>query len=176
LPPEAGEWRPQLVSCRQSAQQILQELRKIIYGLRPTVLDDLGLVPAIRWYGRLMLEEAGVRPIFHLPDENPSLTDEQGEALFRIAQEAINNIVQHAGACQATIELKSENGYVCLLVADDGFGFDPATTGKQRLGLLGMEEWAALIQGGYNLDTAPGQGTRVQVRLPTPAAQEGLDG
>lgn len=176
LPPEGHEWRAQLVSCRQSAQQILQELRKIMYGLRPTVLDDLGLAPAIHWYGRLMLEEAGIRATFNLPNESPGLTDQQGEALFRIAQEAITNIVNHAGACQATIELKTENDLVCLLVADNGCGFDPATIGKQRLGLLSMQERAALIQGNFELDTAPGRGTRVQIRLVTSATQEGQDG
>lgn len=176
LPPEADQWRSQLVSCRESAQQILQELRKIIYGLRPTVLDDLGLVPAIRWYGRLMLEEAGIRANFSLPDENPCLTDQQGEALFRIAQEAISNIVQHAGACQATIDLQTGDGTVCLLVADDGCGFDPATIGKQRLGLLGMEERAALIQAGFDLESAPRRGTRVRVCLATDGNEEGQDG
>lgn len=176
LPPAADEWRGQLASCRQTAQQMLGELRKIIYGLRPTVLDDLGLVPAIRWYARLMLEEAGVRATFDLPDENPSLTDRQSAALFRIAQEAINNIVQHAGARQATITLRSELGQVCLLVADDGRGFDRATIGEQRLGLLGMEERAALVQADFVLDAAPGRGTRVQVCLSTETNQEGQDG
>jgi signal transduction histidine kinase len=117
-----------------------------------------------------------VRATFNLPDEDPCLTDRQGEALFRIAQEAIANIVQHAGASQATIALKSENGHLYLLVADDGCGFDPAEIGQQRLGLLGMAERAALIQGGFDLDTAPGRGTRVRVRLSTRANQEGQDG
>lgn len=176
LPLEPDELQVQLASCRELAQRILQELRKIIYGLRPTVLDDLGLVPAIRWYGRLLLEEAGVRATFNLPEENPCLTDQQGEALFRIAQEAITNIVQHAGACRATIDLKAGNGEVYLSVADDGRGFDPAMIGEHRLGLLGMEERAALIQGDFELDTVPGRGTRVQVRLLTTASQEGQDG
>ena len=165
-PASADDLHIELAACREIAQQILRELRNIIYGLRPTILDDLGLVPAMRWYGRLILEEAGVRPHFDLPDENPALTDQQSEALFRITQEAVTNIVHHAGLCQATISLSQQNGDLVLMVADDGCGFDPGSVSEHRLGILGMAERTALIQGSFDLDSTPGLGTQIQVRIP----------
>lgn len=168
LPPEAKPIQAQIVRSRQMAQQILQELRTLIHGLRPTVLDDLGLVSAIRWYGRTMLEDAGVAVSYALLDETSALTDQQSEALFRITQEAMNNIVHHAGAPRATITLDAGNGGICLVIADDGAGFDPEKIGS-RLGLLGMIERAALLGGHLDLDTAPGKGTRIRVWAPVSA-------
>lgn len=167
LPPEAEALQTQIGSSRRMAQQILQDVRNIIHGLRPTVLDDLGLVPAIRWYGRTLLEPAGVATTYSLPEVMPALTEQQSEALFRITQEAMNNIVHHAGARRATITLEANDTGICLVVADDGAGFDPAQIGSRRLGLLGMVERAALLGGQLDLDTAPGKGTRITVRVPT---------
>ncbi|MDT8304288.1 MAG: sensor histidine kinase [Anaerolineae bacterium] len=169
LPPEEEPVYSQIVRSREMAQQILQELRTLIHGLRPTLLDDLGLVPAIRWYGRTMLEDAGLAVTYALPAETPTLTEQQSAALFRIIQEAMNNIVHHAGARRARITLDAAGGEICLVVADDGVGFDPETIGR-RLGLLGMIERAALLGGHLDLDTAPGQGTRIRVRAPVAGA------
>jgi two-component system, NarL family, sensor histidine kinase UhpB len=166
LPPEAEPLQTHIASSRRMAQQILQDVRNIIHGLRPTVLDDLGLVPAIRWYGRTMLEPAGVAVTYTLPEAMPALTEQQSEALFRIVQEAMNNIVHHAGARRATVTLTVDDTGLCLVVADDGTGFDPAQIGSRRLGLLGMVERAALLGGQLDLDTAPGKGTRITVWVP----------
>ncbi len=176
LPMETDILQGQLAACREMAQRTLAEFRKIIHGLRPTILDDLGLVPAIRWYGRSLLGEAGIQVSFNLPAERPRLTNQQNETLFRIAQEAITNIAQHAGSCQATINLVLEEGTVCLEISDNGRGFDPQNAGENRLGIVGMGERAALIQAQFAVDSVPGRGTRVRVRVPWGANQEGEDG
>ena len=161
----------ELSSARQLAMNTLKELRKVIYGLRPTMLDDLGLLPAIRWYARSHLEGAGVRVEFQTPDEILPLSSELKTTLFRIAQEAINNIARHAQAQSAVIRLSQNGQKIYLQVEDDGQGFDVAQTSGQalrlqRLGLLGIQERAELVGGEVTVASRPGQGTRLQISVP----------
>ncbi len=173
--------KDRLAAARQLATRTLEDLRKTIYGLRPTLLDDLGLVPAIRWYARSNLEEIGVQVEFETPDEAVRLPSQLETLLFRIAQEAINNIVHHADAKSVSISLTRDNGNVCLRVEDDGRGFDVAKiTGQalrlRRLGLLGIQERADLVGGEVTLDSAPGRGTRLQVSMPLLQIEDARDG
>lgn len=160
-----------LKSARQLAKDSLADLRKIVYGLRPTILDDLGLVPAIRWYARTNLEEAGISAKVQAEGEIEPLAPELKSTLFRIAQEAINNIVRHSQAKSARITLYRNDREIRLEIKDDGQGFDvPATADQalqsQRLGLLGIQERAELVGGKVKLDSQPGKGTRLQVIVP----------
>ena len=170
-----------LAAARQLATRALEDLRKIIYGLRPTLLDDLGLVPAIRWYARASLEEIGVQVSFDTLDETTRLPPQLETLLFRIAQEAINNVVHHADAKSVVISLERDDGSICLRVEDDGRGFDVAKiTGQalrlRRLGLLGIQERADLVGGEATVDSMPGRGTRLQVRMPLLEIKDGRDG
>ena len=171
LPTEAARLRPRLAATRELAARTLEDLRKLVYGLRPTMLDDLGLVPAIRWYARSNLEEAGIEVAFIDLDETIRLAPRLETALFRITQEAINNILRHAGAHRVEICLFREVEAVCLRVEDDGRGFDIARISQEavpqrRLGLLGMQERVELVGGQMTVESAPGRGTRIEVQVP----------
>ncbi len=181
LPVGDSNLQPKLESARQLATHTLEELRAVIHGLRPTMLDDLGLVPAIRWYARSNLEEAGIRVKVHGPDESMALSSHLKTTLFRTAQEAINNISRHAEAKSAVITLCQNKDKVCLLVEDDGRGFDVAQTSGQalrlqQLGLLGIQERAELVGGDVSMDSIPGHGARLRVCVPLPTTGDGQDG
>jgi len=170
-----------LASVRQLATRTLDDLRNVIHGLRPTMLDDLGLAPAIRWYARSNLEDLGVQVSFDMPNDPTRLPPQLETTLFRIAQEAINNIVRHAGAQSVAIRLGRDDGGICLQVEDDGRGFDVAQIRGQalrlrRLGLLGIQERADLVGGEVRVESAPGHGTRLQVRIPLLATEGRRDG
>jgi two-component system, NarL family, sensor histidine kinase UhpB len=174
LPLDESELRSKLEASRKLASDILTELRKIVYGLRPTILDDLGLIPAIRWYSRSVLEASGVQVRISLPEEAIEVPSHLATTLFRIAQEGINNIMRHAGAKTTDICLRLEPYGVHLQIQDDGQGFNPQQVAGQaitlqHLGLLGMQERAELVGGKVTVESVPGQGTRLQVFVPLPA-------
>lgn len=180
LPTNESEIKSKLMSARQLATTTLEELRKIVYGLRPTILDDLGLIPAIRWYARSQLETSGVQVKLIAPEETLRLSSHLSTILFRITQEAINNIVRHAEAKTAQIKLSQSNGNIHLYVHDDGQGFDVAQIEEQaprfqKLGLLGIRERAELIGGQVTIDSEPGCGTQLYVSVPINASQEKQD-
>lgn len=171
LPAESAHLRPRLRKAHELADRTLEDLRNIIYDLRPTMLDDLGLVSAIRWYARSTLEESGILVEFDLPDQPVGLPEHLETELFRIAQEGINNILRHSQASQVLVRLQREERYVCLELEDNGRGFDVADTAdtallNKRLGLLGIQERAALLGGEIQVQSTPGAGTRLQVLAP----------
>jgi two-component system sensor histidine kinase UhpB len=171
LPPEFADQRARLAASREIAARTLEDLRKLVYGLRPTMLDDLGLLPAIRWYARTSLEDNGTQVLIEDSDDVGRLDPHLETALFRIAQEAVNNIVRHAKASTVRILLALEGGSICLRVEDDGRGFDVRRISEQalpqrRLGLLGMKERVDLVGGRMTVDSAPGRGARIEVHVP----------
>lgn len=171
LPPTAADLQPRLSDTRQLATRTLDDLRNLIYGLRPTILDDLGLVPAIRWYARSSFGEAGVHLQLDSLDEATRMPAEIETTLFRIAQEAVNNIVRHAQARTVSVLLRREGEDVCLTVEDDGQGFDVNRTSaialpQRRLGLLGIQERVEMVGGRMKVESQPGRGTRLHVRVP----------
>ena len=178
-PANMPDLKRQLAAARQSATRALEDLRKVVYGLRPTMLDDLGLGPAIRWYARSSLEEAGIQIKFDGFDETMRLASELETTLFRIAQEAINNIAHHAEAGLVVIRLGRENGHIYLRVEDNGRGFEVAKIRGQalrlrRFGLLGIQERVELVGGEVRLDSAPGRGTCLHVRVPLHGLEQPL--
>jgi two-component system sensor histidine kinase UhpB len=177
IPLEEAELRASLESTRALAKQTLSELRQIIYGLRPTMLDDLGLVPAIRWYARSNLEEAGIRVTVTSLDDIDPISPELKIALYRIAQEAINNVIKHSHAKSATVSLYQSKDQVHLCIEDDGHGFDVKNTSIQALqhqkwGLLGIEERADLLGGAVIVDSHPEQGTKLEIIMPQNGPEE----
>jgi two-component system sensor histidine kinase UhpB len=177
LPIGDTELRPKLETSRKLASDSLAELRKIVYGLRPSMLDDLGLIPAIRWYSRSILEGNGVQVRISLPEEPFELPAHLATTLFRIAQEGINNIMRHAGAKTTDICLTFESQGVHLRIQDDGQGFDPqliagSVVNLQHLGLLGMQERAELVGGKVTVESGLGRGTQLNVFVPLPAEIE----
>ena len=112
----------QLASAHHLAAQSLVSLRHIVHGLRPTILDDLGLVPAIRWFAQTNLEAAGIRVTLDVPEQPRQLPARLSTTLFRITQEAVNNIIRHSGSESAAITLKCSEEEVYLQIEDDGVG------------------------------------------------------
>ncbi len=166
-----AEHRKKIRETRDLAANALAELRRILFGLRPAILDDLGLAPAIRWYARANLEQAGIRVVVHAPEDGLNLSRALTTSLFRIAQEAINNILRHSQAGSAQITLSVDAEMVCLRVEDDGRGFDLSQVSAQalrlnHLGLLGIQERAGLLRGEVSLESTPGKGTWLEVHVP----------
>lgn len=171
LPADASHLRPRLRKSLELANRTLEDLRNIIYDLRPTMLDDLGLIPAIRWYARSTLEESGILLEFDFPEQPVRLPEHIETELFRIIQEGINNIRHHAQATRVILRLDCQPEYMFLELEDDGSGFDVPKTAStallsKRLGLLGIQERAALLGGEIQVESHPGAGTRMRVSLP----------
>lgn len=172
--------KQELARTRALTAQTLEETRQLILDLRPTMLDDLGLIPAIRWYAEMHLESLGVEVSLETSGARRRLPQTVETALFRIVQEAINNIARHAGARHVEIHLVFEDDGVTACVEDDGRGFDPvkALRGEDKprgMGLLGMQERIDLLGGELKVDTAPGAGTRIVIKVPL-GEEEASDG
>jgi signal transduction histidine kinase len=153
------------------ATRLLDETRRLILGLRPLVLDDLGLVPAVRWQCETTLGDRGLHATIDDrlgPTRIPSHVE---VALFRIVQEAITNVARHADARHVDIKLMRDGDTVTVIVADDGKGFEVGlamgTAGRyDTVGLSGMEERVGLIGGSMQIRSAPGAGTTIEVKTP----------
>lgn len=171
LPESPAEAKTALARLKPQAMSTLEEMRKMILDLRPSALDDLGLASAIHWYAENGLEPRGVSLTWEVSGKEQRLAGPLETALFRMAQEAINNVARHAEATNARLQLRFASKKVVIDVEDDGKGFDvqevTASTDETRgLGLLGMKERASLFGGSVRIDSQPGQGTRVQIEVP----------
>lgn len=171
LPEDSQNLMLSITAMRDLATKTLEELRKTIYGLRPTVLDDLGLVPAIRWYARTNLEEAGIRVNVSAPEDFPALSPELTTTLFRIAQEAVNNIIKHSDAQSAIISLTEKENNICFFIEDDGHGFNVTQASEeaytlQHWGLVGIRERAELMGGKIDISSQDDRGTQLEVTMP----------
>jgi|CXWL01.1.fsa_nt_gi signal transduction histidine kinase len=140
------------------------ELHRIIYDLRPSVLDDLGLASALQWYAENVLGRAGIAVNLDI-EPDLALPGEAEITAFRIYQEIVTNIVRHSGAENVSIELYARDGQLVLAVEDDGSGFDPGAK-ADGAGILGMRERAELVGGSLTFDSQPGSGTQVLLQIP----------
>jgi len=153
-----------LESIRTLADSSVNSIRNIALLLRPSMLDDLGLIPALEWQAREVSRRSGIK--VKVADENvpESLPDPVRTGIYRIVQEALHNIARHSGAKNAKITVSQEQGSICLSVEDDGSGFDPKRT--RGLGLIGMEERVKQLGGRMEIQSNAGGGTRLRVTLP----------
>ncbi len=165
---------PAVAEARDLAVKALDELHRLIYDLRPSVLDDLGLWSAIRWYAERQLGPRGVAVRCEFPDTEHRLPPLYETALFRVAQEAVSNIAKHAEAEQVLIQGSLDGARLTIEIEDDGRGFDPAQARTPQpdghgWGLLGITERVEALGGWVTIDSAPGQGVRLvaTVTLPT---------
>jgi PAS domain S-box-containing protein len=165
----------QLAALAALTRQLDQELERIIWRLRPTALDDLGLVAALDNYIRQWAAESGIECALHTNGvEMGDMTSEIETAVYRILQEALNNVVKHAQARSATVLLDRSAGRVSLIVEDDGIGFDVEQQlgVRQRFGVTGMRERALLLGGELDIESTHGNGTTVVARIPLPPRVE----
>jgi signal transduction histidine kinase len=146
----------------------LDELRHLISDLRPPHLDDLGLSAAIRWYAKELQARADLEVQTEIAGEPADVPPPVRLAVFRIAQEALTNVLKHSQARRAWVLLSYRDGQVHLQVRDDGCGFDMAARAQTRpaWGLLGMQERAALLGGRVMVQSQPGSGTQIEVEIP----------
>jgi signal transduction histidine kinase len=167
------------LEARRLVDQMIDDLHRVIYDLRPSILDDLGLLPAIHWYAE-RLSSRGVAVQFEFPETPPDLTPEARIAVYRVVQEALSNIERHAMADTVLVACNVSPTELTIEVEDDGTGFDPEEVRQPRengqgLGLLGMRERLSLLGGTCTVESQPGQGTRVLIRLPLVHAQRTPD-
>lgn len=187
LPAEHPGLRERVKRAKDLTTRTLGDVRRLIYDLRPSVLDDLGLVAAMNWIIREKLEPAGINVTFMAPPESGPgslghLTPDQHTALFRVFQEAATNIIRHSQATHVTIRLEADEAAIHLHVRDNGRGFSTArvrsvSAGGRGLGLIGMKERITLLGGRWDLRSLPGHGTTIEVTLPrhgegTPGGRE----
>lgn len=167
----SAETRASLSLLRQRATQILDGVHKIIYDLRPSMLDHLGLFAALRWYAETRLQPLGVRLHVEERGDLHRLPPQTETALFRVVQEAINNIAKHAGARNVRLTFYSQDGILGIDVEDDGIGFNVSEVTRSAdqyrgLGLVGMQERVGLLGGNITITSVQGLGTQVSIRVP----------
>jgi signal transduction histidine kinase len=158
--------RAALGKLKELASVTLGDVRRIALDLRPSVLDELGLEAAIRRYARDVHERYGteVTVLVTLPTR---LDHQEETVLYRVAQEALTNIVRHARARTVSVVATTARGSVQLVIEDDGVGFEPdGLTHVEQIGLLGMRERLEILGGSLRIESAPGTGCRVYARLP----------
>jgi two-component system sensor histidine kinase UhpB len=176
IPADALDLARRVADAQNVATKLLENLRKVIWDLRPSILDDLGLLPAIRWFARTNLGAVGVAVDFLDGSEMMRLPSHLETMLFRISQEAVSNITRHAEAHKVSIRLWTEKGNIWLEIEDDGRGFDiEKTVGtavyRKQLGLLGIQERVSLVGGEMEVQSAQGSGTCLRVRVPWPVEE-----
>jgi signal transduction histidine kinase len=141
-------------------------VRSMALLLRPSMLDDLGLVPALQWQAREVSRRNGVRVKVAAEQVSEELPEEHKTCLYRVVQEALHNCVQHSGASNVSVTVRQERDRLLLAVQDDGKGFD--TQQERGMGLLGIEERVSHLGGSFAVDSEPGQGAVLRVVLPLP--------
>ena len=165
---EPEQVEPRVHELLDLNSKTLDELRHLIADLRPSHLDDLGLPAALRWYAKDLQQRVPFEIRVEIGHDERPLDSAVSTALFRVAQEALTNIIKYAQAHTARIRLQYAVEEVKLEVEDDGVGFDPSAQAASRSawGLLGMQERAELLGGQFDLRTHPGAGTCVEVTIP----------
>jgi len=163
-----GEMHAAAAGLRELVVATLQDVRRLAVELRPKALDDFGLVAALERLGNTFSEATGIQVQLEASLRNERLPAEMETTLYRIVQEALTNIVKHARARNVSILIVRRDGRVTAVVEDDGEGFDPNAVSAEGLGLLGMRERVALIDGRLTLESSAGAGTTLAVEVPLP--------
>jgi signal transduction histidine kinase len=165
--------RRQLVDMKQMNAQVLQEVHNVIADLRPSILDNLGLVPALRGHISAFESRTGIQAQLIVQGKSTRLQSEVETTIFRIVQESLTNVVRHAAARSVLVQVVFGTEGIELSIQDDGRGFDVARAlggedGRAAWGLLGIHERASLVGGTADLISTPGQGATVRVSIPRP--------
>jgi signal transduction histidine kinase len=168
MPDEKGILRPAIENIKRLAETAVNEVRNMALLLRPSMLDDLGLVPAVEWQAREVSKRTGM--LIETVDENvpDDLPEDHKVCMYRIVQEALNNCAKHAQAKKGRVVVRQAANHLQVIVEDDGKGFDASRV--RGLGLLGMNERVTQLGGMLEIKSVPGRGTRVSADLPLPSA------
>lgn len=166
-----------IADTRKLTHQTLRAIRNLSIDLRPSALDDLGLLPALRWYLKEYQQKCAIEVEFNERGFHERLPAEMETVLYRIVQEALTNIARHSNARKVMITMKEDRESVYATITDDGQGFDVGAIRKspdqeRGLGLVGMNERAVLLDGTLDILSIPGHGTTVKVRIPVSNEQQ----
>jgi signal transduction histidine kinase len=169
--------RRQLSDMRQMNAQVLQEVHNVIADLRPSILDNLGLLPALRGHINAFEQRTGIQARLLTQGKSARLKPDIETTVFRIVQESLTNVARHAAASSVLVQVAFGERDVAMSIQDDGRGFDVAAAlagadGRAAWGLLGIAERASLVGGTAEIDSRPGEGTTVRVLIPDPYKQE----
>lgn len=170
---DVGELSEPLSQCQSAAHGMLETVRRISHDLRPTVLDTMGFLPALQWHIERIHRGEGLRADLVIDGQPYDLSEELALTLYRIVQECLNNVAQHASAAHVCVTVAFQAENIAVAVEDDGVGFErraelarvPMADGR-GLGLLGIEERAKMAGGRCAVDSEPGQGATITVKLP----------
>jgi signal transduction histidine kinase len=169
-PPASRLFKRKLADTQRVIEQTMETVHRSVHELRPAMLDELGLVPALRSLLKGVAERSGLKIRLRADAIGESLPDEQKTVLFRVAQESLTNVTRHAQARSVEIVLRQRKRGLHMEVRDDGRSFQAdardAARGRQGLGLLGMQERVRLVHGRFAVRPSPGKGTVVQVDIP----------
>jgi len=158
---------------KKQVENSISVVRNMALLLRPSMLDDLGLVPALQWQAREVSKRTGVWVKVAAQDVSEELPEEHKTCIYRLVQEALHNCVKHAGAKNVVVTVSQQPERLSLAIQDDGKGFNPRQ--EKGMGLIGMQERVSHLGGTFGVDSRPGHGTSIHVTLPLaprPAAQQ----
>lgn len=161
---EGADIRSRIEQMRDLVEQTIRMVRQVATQLRPTALN-LGIVPALEWLLEDFGRRTGIACMFDADDEI-EMDEAQATAIFRIVQESLTNVARHAAASEVEVRLAINAESMSLTIRDNGRGFDPATTGRDSFGLLGIRERALLLGATMAINSAPGGGTSVAIAIP----------
>ncbi len=171
---ENPELREKIIATQQLLEQTMEVVHRFARELRPAMLDDLGLTPALRSYIKAFAERTGMHIRFNACPTVEQLGSEEKTVLYRVAQESLTNVAKHAQASEVEMNLRHLKNTICMEIKDNGKAFRVeqhcAANGKKRLGLLGMQERVRLVNGNFAVESEVGKGTTVRVEIPVPVS------
>jgi signal transduction histidine kinase len=157
--------------CKRIVERVMESVRGLSMGLRPSMLDDLGLGAALDWQARDFSRRYELPVFLEVQGDVDGLPEPHRTCVYRVFQEALTNCAKHAQARRIEVSVRAAGGRLRLCVTDDGVGWDPRP-GASGMGLVGIEERVREIQGTVAVDSRPGQGTTVSVEIPSPRQGE----
>lgn len=167
MPPDVTD---SLRALRRQMDQVLEATRRAIQGLRPPLLDEMGIVPALIWLCDGLSDDTNIKVERNIDIQQAKLTPEIELALFRISQEALTNVKKHSAATELRYTLKARDGKIKLTISDNGRGFVPVKESNVRsagkMGLIGIRERARLLDGTFAITSAIGEGTTLKIEIP----------
>jgi signal transduction histidine kinase len=164
VPDGSADVRRHVESIKKLAEASVNVIRNMTLLLRPSMLDDFGLVPALEWQAREVSKRTGLRVHVTAEEAAGELSDQLKTCIYREVQEALHNCARHSQARSVKVIVKQEGQKIFLSVEDDGHGFDARRV--RGLGLVGMEERVTHLGGAFEVQSRPGAGTKVEVELP----------
>jgi signal transduction histidine kinase len=167
IPAGAPQIKDHVDKIKAVAETTVETVRNIALLLRPSMLDDLGLIPALEWQGREVSRRSETEVEIQSVDVSESIPDEYKICIYRLVQEALNNAARHSAARNAKVKIEQNADTIRVTVSDDGRGFDPQRV--RGLGILGMEERVKRLGGKLTIDSRPGSGTTVRAEFPLAA-------